>query len=242
MTKAHPRPCGEHNNFAGAALVYTGSSPPVRGAPECSSVLVEIAGLIPARAGSTDKPPSFLNSCRAHPRPCGEHVTDSSGASSQPGSSPPVRGAPKRVTFFRQVSGLIPARAGSTTWKAPLGHFYGAHPRPCGEHLWVYRLVFGAAGSSPPVRGAHLQGPLQRGRVGLIPARAGSTLQAGLYLPRSWAHPRPCGEHNLRSTNQHSDMGSSPPVRGAPVGGFQVHSISGLIPARAGSTFYLPWW
>ncbi len=72
------------------------------------------------------------------------------------GSSPPVRGAQSKVRGRMLLLGLIPARAGSTQSNYTHNVAIGAHPRPCGEH-WVDSLhVLVEAGSSPPVRGAHL--------------------------------------------------------------------------------------
>ena len=50
-----------------------------------------------------------------------------------------------------------------------------AHPRPCGEHPCVVVVLVGNAGSSPPVRGALMTNDKKTEKVGLIPARAGST-------------------------------------------------------------------
>ena len=51
---------------------------------------------------------------RAHPRPCGEHVTAVPLHGLNQGSSPPVRGALHEAVRAFGVGGLIPARAGST--------------------------------------------------------------------------------------------------------------------------------
>ena len=54
-----------------------------------------------------------------------------------------------------------------------------------------------------------------------------------------WAHPRPCGEHDLFAVLNDGHTGSSPPVRGARVAAPSNAAMIGLIPARAGSTCYL---
>ncbi len=51
------------------------------------------------------------------------------------------------------------------------------------------------------------------------------------------AHPRPCGEHHLQMLPAFYHEGSSPPVRGALATNRANLGVSGLIPARAGSTF-----
>ena len=111
------------------------------------------------------------------------------------GSSPPVRGAPVLGLALASVSGLIPARAGSTQGDFfPAGRCW-AHPRPCGEHSHGYRKAVVGLGSSPPVRGARLLNATTWGSDGLIPARAGSTRDCTITSFFGRAHPRPCGEH-----------------------------------------------
>ena len=152
---------------------------------------------------------------RAHPRPCGEHTGAIGNAVTHFGSSPPVRGAPKRVTYFRQVSGLIPARAGSTRRSDRGFSVRWAHPRPCGEHEQVGGEAYAKQGSSPPVRGAPSPNPVENLLAGLIPARAGSTKPNDQHANFGGAHPRPCGEHESAVRRLNAKRGSSPPVRGA---------------------------
>ena len=104
---AHPRPCGEHAHHDSRNVPHRGSSPPVRGAPECSSVFGEVAGLIPARAGSTTKSDAPASARWAHPRPCGEHSDAPKNASRNRGSSPPVRGAHLLTWGFIPYTGKI---------------------------------------------------------------------------------------------------------------------------------------
>ena len=138
--------------------------------------------------------------------------------------------------WYARMTGLIPARAGSTLCgDVPLVRVR-AHPRPCGEHEKKSQVVLSQEGSSPPVRGALIFRTTPSRGAGLIPARAGSTRLRSCGLPWWWAHPRPCGEHVNLSRGSRIVEGSSPPVRGAPVHGQRVAQLHGLIPARAGST------
>ena len=91
-------------------------------------------------------------------------------------------------------------------------------------------------GSSPPVRGAHIEPATGVGVVGLIPACAGSTPHVDPGSRRCRAHPRLCGEHVLGLPGQTLGPGSSPPVRGAPHWSAVRDPGRGLIPACAGST------
>ena len=132
--RAHPRPCGEHSESEASGHHYAGSSPPVRGALNRNEISTGIPGLIPARAGSTSALAVGGNACRAHPRPCGEHRPQTARQAAYAGSSPPVRGAHSANPFGPARTGLIPARAGSTSSCSFCSRSAWAHPRPCGEH------------------------------------------------------------------------------------------------------------
>ena len=133
-TRAHPRPCGEHGVSLVLWVGWWGSSPPVRGARVVENERKAAEGLIPARAGSTPGLSALSVPRRAHPRPCGEHLSTVRDISSVLGSSPPVRGAPGIQAYLHAAPGLIPARAGSTLNRHPALGLVRAHPRPCGEH------------------------------------------------------------------------------------------------------------
>ena len=195
-TWAHPRPCGEHPRLAIDPNRGAGSSPPVRGAQGAHAGTGGGAGLIPARAGSTQKSDRWRKLYRAHPRPCGEHDKAYNLWRSETGSSPPVRGALHRTIRVTPPLGLIPARAGSTRKPVAAFQLGGAHPRPCGEHTLEEAKAYRDEGSSPPVRGAQQFCRCRAGLHGLIPARAGSTLYVIFQVFPAGAHPRPCGEHH----------------------------------------------
>ena len=71
---------------------------------------------------------------------------------------------------------------------------------------------------------------------GLIPARAGNTIYrlGRSCTPR--AHPRSRGEHRNGFVRQQFVAGSSPLARGTHHRLTSLHSLAGLIPARAGNT------
>ena len=71
-------------------------------------------GLIPARAGSTDRGGAKLDAVRAHPRSRGEHDEELFEELDDLGSSPLARGAHQTFQRIGRFRGLIPARAGST--------------------------------------------------------------------------------------------------------------------------------
>ena len=154
----------------------------------------------------------------------------------QVGSSPLARGAHSVRVHRSGALRLIPARAGSTMYRFVIASLLGAHPRSRGEHAKPAVVGDFSQGSSPLARGARGPGPRGRGRVRLIPARAGST---GLRPSRSRpapAHPRSRGEHEIRSSSSSVQAGSSPLARGARPDRGGRDRAQGLIPARAGST------
>ena len=132
--RAHPRLCGEHENYHSRKYRVQGSSPPVRGALSCYVPSVHDVGLIPACAGSTACAVFDIHAGKAHPRLCGEHLFQMSAIALPAGSSPPVRGAPYGPERHVTDPGLIPACAGSTFGCVWWFVGCGAHPRLCGEH------------------------------------------------------------------------------------------------------------
>ena len=152
------------------------------------------------------------------------------------GSSPRVRGTPKKGKFFSFSVGIIPACAGNTTRPCAAGAHMRDHPRVCGEHhgaLWVSRLC---RGSSPRVRGTRLLEPFRFPSPGIIPACAGNTGVYGENLFANRDHPRVCGEHLAVSSIDCLLRGSSPRVRGTHKADVPYRIIQGIIPACAGNT------
>ena len=152
----HPRMCGEHAETWIQSSLPQGSSPHVRGAQPVVRAEHIVGGIIPACAGSTPRNLLLVSAPWDHPRMCGEHAT--------PRTDTP------------DSTGIIPACAGSTS-VCFLGKFLvGDHPRMCGEHFNCEEVALMRVGSSPHVRGAHLDRRLPRRESGIIPACAGSTV------------------------------------------------------------------
>ena len=157
------------------------------------------------------------------------------------GSSPRVRGAGHDAVPQAHEEGIIPARAGSRPSMPASRPCRRDHPRACGEQVSSARVVRLSQGSSPRVRGAEAGSVLIAGRLGIIPARAGSSSCPAPVRAQTWDHPRACGEQSRDRRLHQGRGGSSPRVRGAGLdsrgGGFG----SGIIPARAGSSRrYIP--
>ena len=178
LRRAHPRSRGEH--YQGDRLRYgrAGSSPLARGARLYRIWRGLGKGLIPARAGSTLCFPLAVRYCWAHPRSRGEHRRMPPCSGGAGGSSPLARGAPGTVRRCCGRCGLIPARAGSTFMCRFLRWGGWAHPRSRGEHSDSSESRRQSPGSSPLARGARVVTCCYLGNIGLIPARAGSTIPA----------------------------------------------------------------
>ena len=71
-----------------------------------------------------------------------------------------------------------------------------------------------AEGSSPLARGPLRLLHVNQYFVGLIPARAGTTVLKALSAQAYRAHPRSRGDHRDYQGNYHIDWGSSPLARG----------------------------
>ena len=235
-TWAHPRACGENAGGAAARRLGAGSSPRVRGKPSTRRGTWPTGRLIPARAGKTPSRPPRAPPSTAHPRACGENEGLTSKELRDYGSSPRVRGKRPRGLALARCGRLIPARAGKTCRSSLLMAPRSAHPRACGENVWESCKCGSPGGSSPRVRGKLEQADRVPVGRGLIPARAGKTVAAGARWTWARAHPRACGENDEVAEQEMRDLGSSPRVRGKPVGDYVLDEQGRLIPARAGKT------
>ena len=238
--RAHPRVCGENVVAAVAALVAAGSSPRVRGKPHRQRQPAHAAGLIPACAGKTPRPPGSTPARSAHPRVCGENVTLSDAEEGCCGSSPRVRGKLVVHDAHATLIRLIPACAGKTRPRTAWCGVFQAHPRVCGENQGSTSSSAPGKGSSPRVRGKPLAYPQLLHDTRLIPACAGKTSRrcGGSWVPG--AHPRVCGENGWLSRDWLYPLGSSPRVRGKQETAEVLGPRRRLIPACAGKTSTSP--
>ena len=110
------------------------------------------------------------------------------------------------------------------------------HPRACGEHTVSEDRLNRYTGSSPRLRGTRVDQAAVRRRSGIIPALAGNTSWAPQPDCTRWDHPRACGEHWQVAVWRGCGVGSSPRLRGTPVGHFRGDRRIGIIPALAGNT------
>ena len=153
----HPRGCGEHNSYGSPVEMTVGSSPRMRGAPGAAPSTMPRPRIIPADAGSTPSPTGVWACPWDHPRGCGEHPPPCPKGLTPLGSSPRMRGARKESPRDQSGRRIIPADAGSTKGVIVLNTLTGDHPRGCGEHFSACDGFQTERGSSPRMRGAHLE-------------------------------------------------------------------------------------
>ncbi len=112
---AHPRRCGAHGGDVMKKAKSEGSSPQVRGSLLEGSAAQRLTGLIPAGAGLTEEKRERAVRGSAHPRRCGAHFLILLLHRRLRGSSPQVRGSPRRTPSADAEARLIPAGAGLTS-------------------------------------------------------------------------------------------------------------------------------
>ena len=147
-----------------------------------------------------------------------------------------MRGTHDRLRPGPQHRGIIPAHAGNTWGLARAGVRERDHPRACGEHIDCISVVWLLSGSSPRMRGTRYHQHPKSGIPGIIPAHAGNTIAASLHRTRHRDHPRACGEHCSIFLCCLVLRGSSPRMRGTPLGVAGGSARAGIIPAHAGNT------
>ena len=179
-----------------------GSSPRMRGTRGRSFAVAGSRGLIPTYAGNTSPRAKAYRSRRAHPHVCGEHAAALITPAPPPGSSPRMRGTPRKRSH----------RTGTGR----------AHPHVCGEHTGENGEIEIHPGSSPRMRGTLVWGAAPAAGFGLIPTYAGNTTALSHSTGTNRAHPHVCGEHMPHTRTSRVPSGSSPRMREThyPHGGF----------------------
>ena len=147
----------------------------MRGAPTAAICSTCMRRIIPADAGSTLYFLYFFCSFRDHPRGCGEHLCIGWTRTPRGGSSPRMRGARALHRAPANLSGIIPADAGSTSRRQNALEPIEDHPRGCGEHTVSKHWTLSQRGSSPRMRGAPGPHTTSNRSSRIIPADAGST-------------------------------------------------------------------
>ena len=173
------------------------------------------AGISPARAGSTTRPPASTKTCRDQPRTRREHLESEHDLLVIQGSAPHAWGAQVELTGVGLGHGISPARAESTRSRpaATLGR--RDQPRTCGEHELVTLIPVVTPGSALHTRGALRKPSAAICTAGISPAHAGGTDDGNRSAYRGRDQPR---------------------AREAPLHADTVPAGSGISPTRGGST------
>ena len=149
----YPRPCGETAPGTPPSIDAGGLSPPMRGNPLFSCLILMHRGSIPAHAGKPILILLMRDCAGVYPRPCGETADQFGTPTGQWGLSPPMRGNRLRSDMAVGGDGSIPAHAGKPTALTIQATQHWVYPRPCGETCTAARQISGVWGLSPPMRG-----------------------------------------------------------------------------------------
>ena len=234
-TSVHPRVCGERARGLCPRRNPNGSSPRVRGTRSRYPEGHRRRRFIPACAGNAPLRTYRQMPRSVHPRVCGERKLSRGKFTAAFGSSPRVRGTPRRVSRRQGGFRFIPACAGNAR---PAGVWIfgtAVHPRVCGERVVRLVAVVPVRGSSPRVRGTpDTDGPAARS-CRFIPACAGNAAGRARQLRANPVHPRVCGERASDPDTDARAAGSSPRVRGTPAEAPALLDHRRFIPACAGN-------
>ena len=113
-------------------------------------VLVDDAGITPARAGKTGHIPGRPGTVEDHPRSCGKDMLRLLLKRLNIGSPPLVRERLGAESVFLRRYGITPARAGKTASLAASSNCSWDHPRSCGKDSGC-RLSWASPLGSPPL-------------------------------------------------------------------------------------------
>ena len=130
---------------------------------------------IPAHAGKTRGHFLHHRRCTEHPRACGENFENLARLYHIIGTSPRMRGKPRFSGSQGKGVRNIPAHAGKTPAADRINDKPLEHPRACGENGIRMRDESLSGGTSPRMRGKHLEEQVLQPAQRNIPAHAGKT-------------------------------------------------------------------
>ena len=130
----HPRSRGVYHLVCWLFAFSTGSSPLARGLRPTMCAGLILRGIIPARAGSTDRRHVRERYGRIIPARAGSTYGDLPEQMVEQGSSPLARGLPNVWTPPEMSAWIIPARAGSTSENTSHPQRGSDHPRSRGVY------------------------------------------------------------------------------------------------------------
>ena len=232
----HPRACGELGGHRRHRVARPGSSPRMRGTRAPPGQPQPPPRIIPAHAGNSLVRLVMLNLLADHPRACGELDSKPLNLCKSVGSSPRMRGTPAAAVGIVWGIRIIPAHAGNSLAPLRTDRTGSDHPRACGELRRLWTRVRGTYGSSPRMRGTHVEARGVFGVGRIIPAHAGNSIQGFGERSCGSDHPRACGELLLSRCPVAHLIGSSPRMRGTRSRPRGVLAPWRIIPAHAGNS------
>ena len=231
-----PRAGGDDNHGSAAYRAASGRSPRWRGRRPVLLSWWDVAGTIPALAGTTCLAPPFRSCLVDDPRAGGDDSLSGGYDGEHDGRSPRWRGRPTRGSPWRPWLGTIPALAGTT-----FGHGDGDlqradDPRAGGDDVSTPAVLIRYSGRSPRWRGRRPWSLSGGATLWTIPALAGTTTLTRSQSPVCADDPRAGGDDEVPLSNEGRRIGRSPRWRGRP--GSPSRRVGGrwTIPALAGTT------
>ena len=189
----HPRSRGVYHREADREDEDGGSSPLARGLPREIVGLPDYGRIIPARAGFTSAGTVRSGFRWDHPRSRGVYRPGDRTGTHHDGSSPLARGLLLDEVDQAVGVGIIPARAGFTVVLLQAALSVGDHPRSRGVYAPTLRPSPHRPGSSPLARGLPDEDDEPTIYIGIIPARAGFTVEYRRNAIVHVDHPRSRG-------------------------------------------------
>ena len=152
-TEDHPRSRGVYHWGRLSVPSTRGSSPLARGLRDPVLLPVPVRGIIPARAGFTDRRAVPAPASPDHPRSRGVYHRKFFGGLLKTGSSPLARGLQTNARHQQDEQRIIPARAGFTCVSNQEEGVCRDHPRSRGVYSRCPVASGSRKGSSPLARG-----------------------------------------------------------------------------------------
>ena len=236
LNRDHPRLCGEKSVFHVDMLVSVGSPPPMRGKVVITRKMTWQSRITPAYAGKSCFCGSSLDSCRDHPRLCGEKDFVLPVPVISRGSPPPMRGKENWANDPQMLRRITPAYAGKRSALRAVSKVSEDHPRLCGEKIKFDQCHVLCLGSPPPMRGKANNVRQIFTQYGITPAYAGKRICCRCTHACMRDHPRLCGEKICLFAFCHWVAGSPPPMRGKVLLSPERVAKSRITPAYAGKS------
>ena len=166
----------------------------MRGKDVAEDRVFPIFRITPAYAGKRRKLLLMWQTCRDHPRVCGEKLARLYSSVPVPGSPPHMQGKARHYGILSLCCGITPAYAGKRWCTSGRRSAAWDHPRICGEKPSQKGCGSCPAGLPPHMRGKEERAEMEKAARRITPAYAGKSTIFSTSARVSWDHPRVCGE------------------------------------------------